>query len=109
MLMILFLNIILDDINIARKKASKAQQTSDLSSTENESCKERPKFKTSLFPPYGSEKPSSCVITEENNGPTFPDFGTLFHGNYCFTLYKNMLVKSTYISKIIFLFFIYTL
>jgi len=52
----LFLNIILDDINIARKKASKAQQTSHLSSTENESYKEKPKFKTSLFPPNKSQK-----------------------------------------------------
>jgi len=101
----LFLNILLDDINIARKKASKAQQTSDLSSTENESYKDNPKLKTSLFPPNRSEKSSStCVITEENNGPTFPDFGTLCHyGNYCFTLYKYMLVKVPILVKLFFI------
>jgi len=97
----LFLNILLDDINIARKKAFKAQHTSDLSSTENECYKEKPKFKTSLFPPKRSEKSSSvCVITEENNGPTFPDFGSLFNGNYCFTLFKYMLVKVPILVKL---------
>jgi len=98
----LFLNILLDDINIARKKAKKAQQTSDLSSTENESYKEKPKFNTSLFPPNRSEKSSSiCVITEENNGPTLPDFDSLFNGNYCFTLFKYMLVKVLILVKLL--------
>jgi len=97
--------MLLDDINIARKKAKKAQQTSDLSSTtENENYKEKPKFKTSLFPPNRSEKSSSvCVITEENNGPTFPDFGSLFNGNYCFTLFKYMLVKVPILVKLLFI------
>jgi len=101
----LFLNILLDDISIARKKASKAQQTSDLFSTENESYKEKPKFKTSLFPPNRSEKSSSvCVITEENNnGPTFPDFGSLFNGYYCYTLFKYMLVKVPILVKLLFI------
>ncbi|KAF0746607.1 DUF4806 domain-containing protein [Aphis craccivora] len=58
---------------------SKAQQTSDLSSnSENKSYKEKSKFKTNLFPPNKSEKSSSYVTKQEDNGPTFPDFDALF-------------------------------